>query len=42
MISIRFNTKLLEHVKTLKEVKKSGFTAYVENLCIKASKFKDQ
>jgi len=41
MISIRFNEKLLEHLKKLDEVKKSNLTSFIERVCKKASQFKE-
>ncbi len=41
MISIRFNEKLLEHLKKLDEVKKGNLTSYIERACKKVSGFKE-
>lgn len=41
MISIRFNEKLLEHLKKLDEVKKGSLTSYIEKACKKLSGFKE-
>lgn len=41
MISIRFNEKLLEHLKKLEEVKKGNLTSFIERVCKKESKFKE-
>lgn len=41
MISIRFNKKLLQHLKQQPEVKESGLTDYVEDACKKKSKYKE-
>jgi hypothetical protein len=41
MISIRFNEKLLDHMKKLEEVKKSNLTSFIERVCKKASGYKE-
>lgn len=41
MISIRFNEKLLDHMKRLEEVKKTNLTSFIEKVCKKASGFKE-
>ena len=42
MISIRFNEKLLEHLKKLDEVKKGNLTSYIERACTKVSGYKEK
>lgn len=41
MISIRFNEKLLQHLKKLEEVKNGNLTSFIERVCKKESKFKE-
>jgi hypothetical protein len=41
MISIRFNEKLLDHLKKMEEVKKSNLTSFIEKACKKMSGYKE-
>lgn len=42
MISIRFNKKLLQHLKQQPEVKEGSLTDYVEDACKTKSKYKEK